>query len=89
MYRVGIIGATGYAGAELVRILAGHPDVEIHSLTSRQYAGERFDRIYPSMAGWVDLTCEALDIDALAESADVVFTALPHKLPIRTPLPAP
>lgn len=82
MYRVGVIGATGYAGAELVRILAGHPDVEIHSLTSRQYAGERFDRIYPAMAGWVDLTCEALDIGALAESTDVVFTALPHKLPM-------
>jgi N-acetyl-gamma-glutamyl-phosphate reductase len=82
MYRVGVIGATGYAGAELVRILAGHPDVEIRSLTSRQYAGERFDRIYPAMVGWVDLTCEALDIDALAESADVVFTALPHKLPM-------
>jgi N-acetyl-gamma-glutamyl-phosphate reductase len=82
MYRVGVVGATGYAGAELVRILAGHPDVDIRCLTSRQYAGERFDRIYPSMTGWVDLTCRELEIDKLADSADVVFTALPHKLPM-------
>ena len=82
MFRIAVIGATGYAGAELVRILAGHPDVELNCLTSRQYAGERFDRIYPSMSGWVDLVCQELDIDALAGSTDVVFTALPHKLPM-------
>jgi N-acetyl-gamma-glutamyl-phosphate reductase len=82
MSRVAVIGATGYAGAELVRILAGHPDVELTCLTSRQYAGVRFDQIYPSLTGWVNLVCQALDIDALADSTDVVFTALPHKLPM-------
>ncbi len=46
---VGIIGATGYAGAELVRILAGHKDVEITVLTSRQYAGINFNKIYHAM----------------------------------------
>ncbi len=82
MIRVGVVGATGYAGAELVRILSGHPGIELSILTSRQYAGERFDSIYPSMAGSVDMTCEALDIDHICKRADVIFTALPHKLPM-------
>jgi N-acetyl-gamma-glutamyl-phosphate reductase len=55
MIRVGIIGATGYAGAELVRILCGHPDIELTVITSRQYAGVKFDTIYPSMRGVVNL----------------------------------
>jgi N-acetyl-gamma-glutamyl-phosphate reductase len=82
MIRVGVVGATGYAGAELIRILAGHPDVEITCVTSRQYAGERFDTIYPSMNGWVDLVCQTFDGEKMADVADVVFTALPHKLPM-------
>ncbi len=82
MIRVGVIGATGYAGAELIRILSGHPDVEIACITSRQYAGERFDAIYPSMKGWVDLVCETYEVERMADAADVVFTALPHQLPM-------
>jgi N-acetyl-gamma-glutamyl-phosphate reductase len=80
MVRVGIVGATGYAGAELVRILSGHPDVELTVLTSRQYAGERFDKIYPAMTGVVDLVCEKLSIDSFCERVDIVFVALPHKV---------
>jgi len=45
MVRVGVVGATGYAGAELVRILCGHPQVELGILTSRQFAGVKFDRV--------------------------------------------
>jgi N-acetyl-gamma-glutamyl-phosphate reductase len=82
MIRAGVVGATGYAGAELMRILAGHPDVEITCITSRQYAGERFDTIYPSMNGWVDLVCQRFDVEKMADVADVVFTALPHQLPM-------
>jgi len=82
MTRVGVIGATGYAGAELVRILCGHPDVEMTVLSSRQYAGVRFDRVYPAMSGVIDLVCEELDIDLVCERADLIFTALPHKLPM-------
>lgn len=82
MIRVGVVGATGYAGAELIRILSGHSDVEIACITSRQYAGERFDTIYPAMKGWVDLVCENYDADKMADVADVVFTALPHQLPM-------
>ncbi len=82
MIRVGIIGATGYAGAELVRLLAGHPDICLTVLTSRQYAGVRFGQVYPSMAGMLDLTCEALDIDNVCKKADLFFMALPHKIPM-------
>ncbi len=82
MTKVGVIGATGYAGAELVRILCTHPDIELTLLTSRQYAGERFDRVYPAMAGFVDLVCEEVSVERVCDRADLVFTVLPHKLPM-------
>lgn len=82
MIRVGVIGGTGYAGAELVRILYGHVEVDITVVTSRQYAGVPFEEVYPAFAGVVDLVCEEFSADSLAERADVVFTALPHKLPM-------
>ncbi|MCP4686487.1 MAG: N-acetyl-gamma-glutamyl-phosphate reductase [Desulfobacterales bacterium] len=82
MIKAGVIGATGYAGAELVRILSGHPGVELTTLTSRQYAGVRYDEIYPAMAGVVTMACEAYSEDRMCERADVIFTALPHKLPM-------
>ena len=83
MIRVGVVGATGYAGAELVRILCGHPDIELTVITSRQYAGVKFDTVYPSMKGVVNLICEELSVDTVCEKADVVFTALPHNLPMK------
>ena len=82
MIRVAIVGATGYAGAELVRILAGHPETELTVLTSRQFAGQRFDRVYPAMAGMVDLVCEDYSLDRICSNADIVFMALPHQLPM-------
>ena len=82
MIRVGIVGATGYAGAELVRLLAGHPAVELTLLTSRQYAGKRFDAVFPSMTGAVDLVCRDYSLDAACEQTDIVFMALPHQLPM-------
>lgn len=83
MIRVGVIGATGYAGAELVRILHGHPDIELTTITSRQYTGVKFDTVYPSMKGVVNLICEDLSVDMVCKKADVIFTALPHKLPMK------
>jgi N-acetyl-gamma-glutamyl-phosphate reductase len=82
MVRVGVVGATGYAGAELVRILSGHPQVELSILTSRQFAGVKFDRVYPAMAGCVSMTCEGLDIEKVCDRAEIVFLALPHQLPM-------
>lgn len=82
MIRVAVVGATGYAGAELVRILAGHPKVKLEMLTSRQHSGKRFSDIYPSMAGVVDMFCREFEPEMLAASLDLVFLALPHKLPM-------
>ncbi len=79
MIRAAVIGGTGYAGAELVRILSGHPRAELTMITSRQYAGQPFSDIYPAMAGIVNLTCHAFSEEAVSEAADVIFTALPHK----------
>ncbi len=82
MTRVAVVGATGYAGAELVRILAGHPEAELTVLTSRQYAGLRFDQVYPAMAGRIDIVCQEYSTDHICENADLVYMALPHKLPM-------
>jgi N-acetyl-gamma-glutamyl-phosphate reductase len=82
MIRVAVVGATGYAGAEIVRILCNHPEIRVTMLTSRQYAGVAFDSVFPSMTGSVKLVCEALEVDKLCDRADVVFTALPHKIPM-------
>ena len=82
MIRVAVVGATGYAGAELVRILAGHPKIKLAALTSRQHFGKIFSRVYPSMAGVVDMLCEEYSPERLAEVVDLVFMALPHKLPM-------
>jgi N-acetyl-gamma-glutamyl-phosphate reductase len=82
MIRAGVVGATGYAGAELVRILCGHPQVELTVLTSRQFAGFRFDAVYPAFAGRVNLTCEKLVVEKVCDNADIVFLALPHQLPM-------
>ncbi len=79
---VGVIGATGYAGAELVRILSGHPHVNLTVLTSRQYTGVRFDQVYPAMRGRVPLICEALSMERIKDACQVIFTALPHKIPM-------
>ncbi len=78
MIKVGIIGATGYAGAELVRILSYHPETEIVHAMSKSYAGQKLTELYPSLRRVQDLVCEDLDTEALKRDCDVVFTALPH-----------
>ncbi|MCA1797368.1 MAG: N-acetyl-gamma-glutamyl-phosphate reductase, partial [Geobacteraceae bacterium] len=79
MLKVAVIGATGYTGVELIRLLLRHPQVKITTLSSRQYAGEEIAHVFPSLAGHIDTVCEELDLDALTQDADVVFTAVPHK----------
>lgn len=79
--KAGIIGATGYTGIELVRLLVGHPDVEIALLTSRSYAGQPFSKVFPSFSGIVDLELSGNDhIHSRVEDIDVLFLALPHGL---------
>jgi N-acetyl-gamma-glutamyl-phosphate reductase len=76
--RVAVLGATGYVGAELLRLLVRHPDVDLTLLSSEQYRGRRASEVYPFLAGYVDAALAAPDPQLAAEAADVVFTALPH-----------
>jgi len=72
------LGATGYAGAELVRLLANHKDVQITMLASKSYKGQKMSDVYPSFLGVCDIVLEEADADKAAKTCDVVFTALPH-----------
>ena len=75
---VAIVGASGYAARELIRILLAHPQVRITVATSRQDEAPRLDALHPSLTGRIDLACEPFDADALAERARVAFLGLPH-----------
>ncbi len=79
MLNVGIIGASGYTGAELARLLCNHPEVNISVATSRQYAGKQLSEIFPSLREKLDIVCENLSPEELADKADFFFTAVPHK----------
>lgn len=78
MIKVGVLGATGYAGIETVRILSGHPEAEIVRVVSQSFVGQKISDVYPNLRGICDLECCGLDEDDIAESCDLVFTALPH-----------
>ncbi len=78
MVKVGIIGATGYAGGELVRILTNHRDAEIVWYGSRSYIDKRYHEVYRNMFRIVDDVCRDDNLQELAEQADVIFTATPQ-----------
>ena len=78
MIRVGIIGATGYAGNELVRILLGHKEAEIVWYGSRSYIDQEYSKVYRNMFKLVDAKCMDDNLEALSEEADVIFTATPQ-----------
>ncbi|WP_294784149.1 N-acetyl-gamma-glutamyl-phosphate reductase [uncultured Eubacterium sp.] len=78
MIKAGIIGATGYAGAELVRILMGHKEVEIVWYGSRSYIDQKYASVYHNMFEIVDATCLDDNMEALCEKVDVIFTATPQ-----------
>lgn len=80
MIKVGIIGATGYAGSELVRILLGHKDVEIKWYGSRSYIGKKYASIYQNFFQLVDANCMDDNMEVLADQVDVIFTATPQGL---------
>ncbi|MCD7956463.1 MAG: N-acetyl-gamma-glutamyl-phosphate reductase [Lachnospiraceae bacterium] len=80
MIKVGIIGATGYAGGELVRLLLGHKDAEIIWYGSRSYVDQKYASIYQNMFQLVDQTCMDDNMEELADRADVIFTATPQGL---------
>lgn len=80
MIKAGIIGSTGYAGGELVRILMGHKDVEIKWYGSRSYIDKRYADVYQNMFQIVDAVCMDDNMEALADEVDVIFTATPQGL---------
>lgn len=80
MIRVGIIGATGYAGGELVRLLLGHKEAKIVWYGSRSYVERKYADIYQNMFQLVDDICQDDNMEAMAEQVDVIFTATPQGL---------
>lgn len=80
MIKVGIIGATGYAGAELVRILTGHKNAQIEWYGSRSYIDQKYADVYRNMFQIVDDTCMDDNMEELASRVDVIFTATPQGL---------
>ena len=80
MIKAGIIGSTGYAGAEIVRLLLQHPEAEIVWYGSRSYTDQNYADVYRNMFRLVDEKCMNDNMEALAEQADVIFTATPQGL---------
>lgn len=78
MIKVGIIGATGYAGNEIVRLLLGHSGVQIEFLASQSFEGQEYSDIYGNFFELIDMKCSAPDIGSLADRVDVIFTATPQ-----------
>ena len=78
MIKVGIIGATGYAGAELVRILMNHKEAEIKWFGSRSYIDQNYADVYQNFFEIVDAKCLDDNMEELASQVDVIFTATPQ-----------
>ena len=78
MIKVGIIGSTGYAGQELVRLLLQHKEAEIVWYGSRSYVDEKFSAVFGNMFQIVENVCKGDDLHELSKQADVIFTATPQ-----------
>jgi len=77
MIKIGIAGASGYTGLELIRLLLNHPEVELTVLTSETYKGKSIADVFPSLNGIIDIELQPFDSE-IAKACDVVFLALPH-----------
>jgi N-acetyl-gamma-glutamyl-phosphate reductase len=83
MVKVSVIGASGYTGGELLRILSQHPDVEVAHATSRRYSKTKIGRVHPNLEGVLDLEFEDLSVEDVARDSDFVFSATPHKISMK------
>lgn len=79
MIRVGIIGATGYAGEELVRLLSSHPEAKIIHIMSKSFCGKKISELYASYLALDEMLLEDIDYEIIQQDCDVVFTCLPHE----------
>ncbi len=84
MVKVGVVGATGYTGEEIVRIIAGHTKATLTSVSAIVEKEEPIARIFPSLAGKTDLVCKKPSIDETISLVDLVFLALPHRVSMDT-----
>jgi N-acetyl-gamma-glutamyl-phosphate reductase len=80
--RVSIIGASGYGGGELVRLLVGHPEVRLVHLTAESRKAEAYGEVFPNLRGFVSHVTEEANLDAIGADSDVVFFALPNGMPM-------
>ncbi len=80
MIKAGIIGATGYAGQELIKLLYHHKSVECTYLSSHSYEGMKLSEVYPNFTGIIDTKLVNMNADQMADDCDVIFFALPHGL---------
>ena len=78
MFKVAVVGATGYTGLELIRLLSFHPLVEVEVVTSESYSGKLLSQVFPGMKGICDKELVPFDPDRVVEGVDVVFVCLPH-----------
>lgn len=80
MKNVAVVGATGYTGQELIRLLLQHDKVQLHTAVSASSGGKKLTDVYPNLATFTDLTLSSEDLETVAEKVDVIFMALPHGL---------
>lgn len=80
MINVGIAGASGYTGVELVKLISNHPKAKLCAVTSNSYKNKSLTDIFPAMCGFEQLICEEFDSASLSKKVDVMFLALPHKI---------
>jgi N-acetyl-gamma-glutamyl-phosphate reductase len=78
--KVAVVGATGYAGCELIKILLVHPEVTITSVSGKVEKAEKISEIFPLFKGRLGLVCGNVDVPAISKAADLIFLALPHKV---------
>lgn len=82
--RVGVVGATGYSGEELVRILVGHPQVELSYVSGKEDRKVKIQTIFPYLKNRLDLECETFVASDAAEKCDLIFLSLPHTVSMQS-----
>ncbi|OGG53284.1 N-acetyl-gamma-glutamyl-phosphate reductase [Candidatus Kaiserbacteria bacterium RIFCSPLOWO2_12_FULL_53_8] len=78
--KVGVVGATGYTGEELLRILVRHPHIEVTYVSGKEDRAEKIQDVFPYLQGKLDLECNAFSVDEVIKKTDLVFLSLPHTI---------